>query len=235
LLIRGNSKLGPEIFHFSIPAGKTCPGETDDCKNACYAKKHFYNMINVIESLERNYQRTLTAEFVAQMVGEIREKRAKIVRIHTSGDFYDAEYIHKWIEIVEQCPNITFFAYTRSWRIFELLLPLRDLAKPANMHLWWSADKESDAIDGIPPLYPAVRIAYMSQDYDEITPDYADLVFRTKRKRVQKYMPAYVDKLVCPAENGTKPKVKMTCSACNLCYKPQLVPWKKRNVTSHAI
>jgi hypothetical protein len=230
LLIRGNSKLGPEIFHFSIPAGKTCPGETEDCKNACYAKKHFYQMNNVIMSLERNYQRTLDAEFVAQMVGDIKKKRAKIVRIHSSGDFYVAEYIHKWTEIVRRCVDTTFFAYTRSWRLAELRPWLCDMATYSNIHLWWSADKESDEIDGAPPFWNGVRVAYMAQDYDEDIPHYVDLVFRTKRKRVQKYAESStrnMQLLVCPAENGTKPKIKTTCSACTLCYSAKIIPWKR--------
>lgn len=49
-----------------------------------------------------------------------RHKRAdgkaiRPFRIHSSGDFYDQAYTDVWIDIMNACPDITFWAPTRTW------------------------------------------------------------------------------------------------------------------------
>jgi hypothetical protein len=221
MLIKGNSKLGKQVYHFSLPAHVTCPGETTACASVCYAKNGFYNMNNVKESLRISLKRAKRADFVAKMIAAIGRRKIDVLRIHVSGDFYSAKYIRKWLAIARSCPHVRFYAYTRSWRKARMVKALAALAALPNVHLWWSVDKETHALDGAPPAVARVRVAYMQLADDEPVPAYADLVFRVD------YHNAVMRNIngvrVCPVENGVKyaEGKKPTCSHCKLCYRPQ--------------
>lgn len=218
MLIRGNSKLGGEIHHFSLPAGKTCPCQTTACASVCYAEDGYYNMNNVIDSLARRLKFTKRKDFVEKMVAAIGRDTVSIVRLHVSGDFYSAEYIRRWVEIVRRCPNVKFYTYTRSWRRQDLLDALKELAALDNVVLWWSADKITHAENGAPPAVATVRVAYMQMNDEDPVPAYADLVFRVEDTTVMRRVGTI---RVCPVENGIKyaKGKKPTCSKCKLCYR----------------
>lgn len=224
MLIKGNTKLGDEIYCFSIPSGKTCPGKTKACSEVCYASKGFYHMSNVQESLQDNWKATKRASFVSKMVAEIRGRHIQLVRIHVAGDFYNAAYVNKWVEIAKQCPDTVFYAYTRSWRIVDMQEPLKQLAALKNTRMWLSCDKDTHSINGKPKMGNKFRICYMQLADDEPVPQYVHLVLRDDTKGRKLY--AY-GKQVCPAENGMKyPETygKMTCSKCRLCIRTQPMP-----------
>ncbi len=68
--------------------------------------------------------------FVGDMVYEIRRTKAPAFRLHVIGDFYNVEYVEKWIEIATRLPSVMFFGSTRSWhcgRIGMALKRFRDL------------------------------------------------------------------------------------------------------------
>jgi hypothetical protein len=58
---------------------------------------------------------SLQEDFVDLITEELRKKkyRNKFVRVHDGGDFYDADYLLKWLEIAERFPDITFYSYTK--------------------------------------------------------------------------------------------------------------------------
>jgi len=142
----------------------------------------------------------------------------RVVRVHASGEFYSAEYVRKWIIIANLNPNITFFAYTRSWSDPDVYKELKVLARLPNFILWWSCDRET----GPPPRIRGVRRAYMSTS-DEDTPRFrVDLVFRDNPKTIRKWIKGT---LVCPEENGV---TKTTCSLCQLCFKRDAIPRKEK-------
>lgn len=219
MIQKGNTKLGKAIYTFSLPAHWTCPGETPACAEVCYAMDGFYNMQNVVDSLNANYTASQQGNFAEQMIAAIGRRSVETFRIHPSGDFYEAAYVRKWIEIAERYPNIRFYAYTRSWRNAEILEALTDLAALPNVSLWWSTDKDTDALNGAPPIVANVKVAYMQVADDEVVPGYTDLVFRVKRDTV---LFAFNGVRVCPAENGVTYETKPTCSQCKLCYTAQL-------------
>jgi len=41
-------------------------------------------------------------------------KKAKIIRIHVSGDFFNMKYFNAWCSVALRNPNILFYAYTKS-------------------------------------------------------------------------------------------------------------------------
>jgi hypothetical protein len=214
-LSRGNSKLGSSIFTWSLPAIQTCPGSTGICRQRCYAARGFFLMSSVKAGYQFNLDFSRTDNFSPWFIRELVRNDVRTLRIHVSGDFYDLAYIAKWQEIVEASKHVQFFAYTRSWRIAELLPALRSLGNLPNMSLWWSEDRQT----GEAPLDKSIRRAYLAiNDPDAATaPAGCDLVFRDKPNSVLKRANGV---LVCPVENGVTHASGFhhLCSTCRLCF-----------------
>ena len=112
---------------WSLPSRTTCPYATETCKKRCFARKN-ESFQSVRDSRNRNLVETYKNTFVEDMIKhfEYHLQRPKaqdkliIVRIHTSGDFYNMEYFKKWVDIAEHFsdnPKILFQAYTKSMPI----------------------------------------------------------------------------------------------------------------------
>lgn len=166
-------------------------------------------MANVKSSLQANLDLSKAAGFVDNMADEIANKKVQILRIHVSGDFYSANYLQKWIDIVDRSPNVRFFVYSRSWRIPDIYDKLKALARRSNVRLWLSADRDT----GKPPKLRDARVAYMAVDDADIPTYQPDLVFRNTIKTVAKRVALA---LVCPKENGV---TDTTCSKCGVCWR----------------
>lgn len=130
----GNNKLvdnGKEYFLiFSLPAITTCPRSTAMCRGLCYAKKSEVIYPNVLPSRQSNLEQSKLKSFRGEINKWINwntksrpSKKGKKVyfRIHESGDFYNMNYLKKWIDICNDNPNITFTAYTKSIHLIEQL------------------------------------------------------------------------------------------------------------------
>lgn len=214
----GNTKLGPLIHHWSIPAAirAICIGATDLCLKLCYAIHGHFNQTNVKNALASNYAESLEADFVQRVNSWLYALYVRILRVHASGEFYSAEYTDKWIEIAKQNQRVLFYAYTRSWADPAVLERLREYAQLPNVVLWFSCDRES----GPPPEVNNVRRAFLMTDDNDIPTYDVDLVFRDKDATTLKWVGSA---LVCPAENGV---TKMTCSRCQLCFRDKPLPRK---------
>jgi hypothetical protein len=218
-----NSKLGPHIHSWSIPADTTCPGASRLCRDRCYAKRGFFVYPKVGQTLQRNEDFSRTEDFVPWMQASLISHAVRILRIHVSGDFYDADYAARWLQIVRRSRRVTFFVYTRSWRIDDILPSLIAVGREPNVNLWFSLDRET----GSPPLIPGIRRAYMAiNDYDAQTaPTDCDLVFRDHPKGPLKKANGV---LVCPVENGVPGQHHHTCTTCGFCWnKQQQAKWEK--------
>lgn len=160
---KGNFKLGPGVITYSKLAEHTCPGATPWCLSACYAKR--------IDGPVRDIYITNTA--AGANVPDLPEGTT-LVRLHVSGDFDSIPYIKRWIEIVTKNPNVKFWAYTRSWRVENLLPTLNELFKLPNIQLFASVD---DSVIESPPI--GWRIAWI-----EGNPLAKDLVCPEEKGRV---------------------------------------------------
>jgi hypothetical protein len=149
LLTQGNAKLGPSIWHFNLPAGVSCPGRSELCSVACYATHGNYRRSSVQRKYEENWRLATTAplELHRRLDTELTMLGDVTVRIHTSGDFFSADYIAMWSALTRVHPRTRFFAYTRSWRVSALLSELHALRERPNVRLWASSDDET----GPPP------------------------------------------------------------------------------------
>ncbi|NCN87190.1 hypothetical protein GW932_05130 [archaeon] len=117
IVVKGNSKMGKDVFIFNLPAKKTCT-PTDWClhgsngKPRCYALRNNYTFGNVQKSLEERYELSKQEDFPEKVIEFLHKKKAKYFRIHSSGDFYSEEYVSKWIEIAKNCPDTKFRSTT---------------------------------------------------------------------------------------------------------------------------
>lgn len=121
MLSKGNSKLAKsDIWTFSLQAVETCPGALH-CIKDCFANNRGnFSFKKVKAKREVNYNLSKSVNFVKMINNEVNNPKIKIVRIHDSGDFYNREYLHKWLKICEDNPDVTFYAYTKSTNLFKL-------------------------------------------------------------------------------------------------------------------
>lgn len=115
-------KASLKTYNFDLPAIKTCPF-ADRCKVYCYATKGFYQMPSVKAKFERNLEASKKDNFAHEIQKDIDLLKSKgkidAIRIHSSGDFYNENYLDKWIEIIANNQDIVFYAYTKSLPYFN--------------------------------------------------------------------------------------------------------------------
>jgi hypothetical protein len=212
--MQGNGKLGQAINLWSLPAGTSCcPGRSAICEHWCYAKTGHFLLPSVKERLKWNLAQTRRGDFVARMVNEINRKGVLVIRIHVSGDFGTAGYAAKWLEIMKQCPQVRYYAYTRSYRVPEIAAVLEQMAQLDCCRLWYSIDAET----GVPLHVPVgVRLAYLQVDDD--TPELCDLYFRVRRLRKER-QPRIGLTLICPHETPQGKERGVTCGSCQYCFR----------------
>lgn len=122
-----NSKIkksAKRTFNFGIPAYqsatglKTCPN-AGACAKGCYALAGAYRFSNVAQAFERRLAATQSDLFIDAMLSDIDKQKAERIRIHDSGDFYNEEYLDRWLKIMRARPNVEFYAYTKMISLFN--------------------------------------------------------------------------------------------------------------------
>ena len=211
-----NSKLG-NIWNISLPAVETCGGLSAACAGPdgkCYVLKIYKRRPNVLKAHQNNYVGILEAlDNGEELELPTKVKDGDVFRLHVAGDFFDSAYVYAWMRLMINNPNIQFFAYTRSWRMAEMVAPLHELAALPNMTLLLSVDRDT----GYPNAddWNGFRTAFMMVDDDDaylVEPD-THVVFRDNRYAILKQVNG---NLVCPTENGI---TKTTCEKCKWCFK----------------
>jgi hypothetical protein len=67
-----------------------------------------------------------TREGMAQLIAASLPKKAKIVRIHVSGDYFSEAYFLAWMDVARVRPDVRFYSYTKSihfWRRLQEFIP----------------------------------------------------------------------------------------------------------------
>jgi hypothetical protein len=112
-LSSGNSKLARDgIQSFNLLPIIHCPS-AGACKAYCYADVGQQAFKAARLRRARAFLATLEPDFHHKMAAEIKRSKAKIVRIHDSGDFYSRAYFDKWNAIASYLPGVHFYAYTK--------------------------------------------------------------------------------------------------------------------------
>lgn len=224
---KGNAKT--ECYSFDIPAVLTCPGRTTECAKDCYAASLMRIYPAVDAKYKRNQEITYHPSFVSYMIETI--PRGCEFRIHVSGDFFHVDYVKKWIEICASRQDVTFYAYTRSWRTPELWEVIRDLQSLPNVNVNLSVDDET----GAPTHKAAQKFRWCYLTKTDNVPNWIrsrDIVFRSnhnghKRRRknatkkgldpnVVAPLVKHLGGQVCPMEQG-QDIPSFSCKKCTLC------------------
>jgi len=147
-LERGNSKLGQRgrlaetVFVWNLPAIVTCPGASPWCSSHCYnadARQEKFPVgkwaANWAWVVERS---TELRAFITSQINSA--PRPVAIRIHSSGDFFSSEYVDVWSAICSECPEASFWAYTRSWANGSIISSLENLRSLPNVEMFASWD-----------------------------------------------------------------------------------------------
>lgn len=153
LLIKGNRKMGPEVYLFNLPPVQTCT-PTDWClhgkngKPACYALGGNFVFENVKRGSFERLEASKKPDFVDRMSQEIVHAKVKYFRFHASGDFYSEEYVGKVMSIASRFPEVSFRTTTRRRDLKEAILELDSLP---NFIVRESLDScRSEPVTGLP-------------------------------------------------------------------------------------
>ncbi len=211
LLAMGNGKLGQSIHHFDLLPVTTCPGRSGLCERVCYAKAGRFRFPQVQERLAWCYEQSQMPDFPEKMRDEIRKKGVLVVRLHVGGDFYDAEYARKWLEVFRRCPKTRFYFYTRSWRVEEVATVLEQMASLDRVRVWYSFDEETGRPENVPE---GVRLAFLQETENGV--EQADVLFRVRELRDKKECVPLA--MICPAELE-KSSQGVNCGNCGHCWQ----------------
>lgn len=140
-LVKGNSKLGKGVYAFNLLPGDepistkdkgqltnvsgTCGGCCDGCKNYCYAisdARRYHN--TCIPSLAKNtliIRHDMDKGF-NQIKDEIVNKKAKVLRWHSSGEIETYDYLLHMVKLAVELSDVKFYFYTKRFEFVEKYL-----------------------------------------------------------------------------------------------------------------
>ena len=152
---KGNKKLKNTLI-FDLPAGRTCPmanecksyavmnanGKTSikDAENnifRCFAASQEAQYPNVYKARKYNFNlicKTLfrkngfykTCKLINASIEKHITKNINKVRIHSSGDFFNGEYLRSWFAVARLNPQLKFYCYSKSLHLFGTNISIPD-------------------------------------------------------------------------------------------------------------
>ena len=176
------------VYSLDLPAGRACPS-AHLCKARaildsvtgkrrvqdgpftvfrCYAASDEARFGATYETRKRNFEALvgLSSKEMADTLCEALPLDAGIVRVHTSGDFFNAEYFYAWVEVARRHPEVIFYAYTKE---LKYMVPTNSevyfgtAGKPANLRLTASrGGRHDDLIDQYD--LPEARVVYSKDE-----------------------------------------------------------------------
>ena len=171
MLTPGNRKLGGRrIWGFGLPSGTpdVCPGMSAVCQTHCYAVAVERYRPTAAAAYRRNLARSRRRDFVVRLRAFLIAHAVAVVRVHTGGDFYRRGYARKWLRVMGRSPRVTFYFYTRSWRVPAIRSVIEQMADLPNCVVWYSCDRDT----GVPAAVPArVRLAWLATADDDVRAD----------------------------------------------------------------
>jgi hypothetical protein len=153
------------VATFSLPAGWTCPAAIDCLAKAdrvtgritdgaamefrCFAATDEARSPDARNMRWHNFDalRSLDVDTMAQLIDaslhvDKHARKANVIRIHVSGDFYNQKYFDAWCAVARMNPSTTFYAYTKSLNYWVARLG----TIPANLNLTASKGGRHDAL-----------------------------------------------------------------------------------------
>lgn len=230
----GNRKLPKTTAIFNLPEIETCPGRTVLCEKICYATKASRFYPNVAPHRQSNYEwikhglKTLGwLSFSLDVGEEIKKLPASVthVRIHESGDFFSSDYLTMWFAVAKDHPDLTFYAYSRSY--FEVMDACIhwDLGRlPANFILLASLDATTPHL-----IKASIQDRYDYTGTIKTHPDYKNYYTHANGA----HMPWWNHTMEI-VQKGKISNCIQDCTKCNMCFNPSLKDRKlKLKVEAH--
>lgn len=142
-----------------MPSGTTCPGAVECLAKAdrdtgkisygagmkfrCYAAMT-ERYPSVRNRLWCNFDavRGKKKDEIKKVLTEALPKKARLVRIHTAGDFFSQEYFDAWLEFCLENPEVKFWAFTKSLPFW--INRIKDI--PSNLELQASFGGRHDSL-----------------------------------------------------------------------------------------
>jgi hypothetical protein len=157
-----------QVIAFDLPAGYTCPAadkcqsfsnrengtitDGDNCQFRCYAASIECAFPSARRVHWHNYDilRKLTSDEMVKVILASLPANVKIVRIHSSGDYFSKRYFQAWVKVAESLPDVKFFGYTK-------ILNYVNAPKPDNYRLVYSFGGTMDSKKNCEPTCYVVK------------------------------------------------------------------------------
>lgn len=124
------NKFADVLFTFSLPSGYTCPGAREclaranrttgkltdgpDTQFRCFSASQEALYPNVRKVRWSNFLLLKNSPDMVQLILDSLPEKAKAIRLHVSGDYFNKEYFLAWLEVARSNPDILFYGYTKS-------------------------------------------------------------------------------------------------------------------------
>ena len=162
-----------QVVTFDLPAGYTCPmasmckafaskktGKIIDGKSMifrCYAASIESRFKNSRLAHWHNFDllKNLDEKSMVELINSSIKKNVKIVRIHSSGDFFSQDYFNAWVKVASMNQDITFFGYTK-------IVDYVKAIKPSNFKLVYSMGGLMD--NQVDNSIPTCKVVEYSED-----------------------------------------------------------------------
>ena len=181
-----------EVVSFDVPAGWTC-AKAGICKGfahketgkltqvgrvKCYAVKQENYLPTVRAFRWNNFNQLLACgndtDKMVELILTSIPKNAKIIRIHSSGDYFKKEYFMAWVRVAYLRPDLTLFGYTKhlDYAKYE--------NKPNNFKLVYSFGSKDDTrftmeeIENVPACYIEEFAGQYGADIPRVCATHAD-------------------------------------------------------------
>lgn len=187
-----NSKTGKACLNIAFPV-VTCRPDAP-CTKTCYACKGCQQIAVVQGAYYRNLRlyNDDPDNFFEQVYYKVKFSGLPKVRLFDSGDFPDAEFLVRLVDLCRSTPHTKYMAFTKKYELVNEYIDTNGKL-PDNLNIIFSAwDKLWDV-----PNPHELGVAYVDFDDKRLNPDIPENAFR------------------CPGR-------ETTCSACGACWSKKL-------------
>lgn len=187
-----NRKLGKACL--SVPFPVTVCNPEAPCFQKCYAQHGCQGFANVQGAYYRNLRlyNNNADDFFEQLHYKIKWSGLPMVRFFDSGDYPDAEFLHRSVELAKQFPNVKFMAFTKKYHLVNEYLD-NGGKLPDNYNIVFSA---WDALWDVPNIH-GLPVAYVKFKEARMTPNIPKNAFH------------------CPGRESS-------CSMCGVCWNKKV-------------
>ena len=187
-----NSKTGMACLNLAFP---TCVCREDaPCKQGCYANKGRQQIAKVQAAYYRNLRlyNDDPETFFEQVYYKVKFSGLPKVRLFDAGDFPDAEFLVRLVDLCKKTPNTKYMAFTKKYEIVNEYIS-KNGNLPDNLNIIFSAwDKLWEVSNP-----HGLGVAYVDFNDKRFNPDFPKNAF------------------ICPGREST-------CSACGACWSKRV-------------